>query len=167
MNHFTAIVAYDRNRGVGKNNQLPWHLPQDLKHFKETTKNGVLIMGRKTWESLPLKPLPDRKCIVVSSTQTSYPGALVFNNPEAALRAGLSHAMIVDKELFVIGGPSLYEYFKHRITRQIVTELDWVEDCDAFYPQEIPGNWVEDQSLRKGFQTEKGTATIRYLIKSK
>ena len=96
---FKAIVAMSLNRAIGKNNKLPWHLPEDLKWFKKLTIGNVIIMGRRTWESIG-KPLPNRESIVVSSTD--IPGVRTVRglneiNPNADAR-----------EYFIIGGAQLF-----------------------------------------------------------
>ena len=100
---FKAIVAMSVNRGIGKGNQLPWHLPEDLKWFKKLTTGNVIIMGRKTWESIG-KPLPNRESIVVSrGTAIGVPGvrtvrSLAEINPAADSR-----------DYFIIGGAQLFQ----------------------------------------------------------
>ena len=100
---FKAIVAMSLNRGIGKGNQLPWHLPEDLKWFKKLTTGNVIIMGRKTWESIG-KPLPNRESIVVSrGTAIGVPGvrtvrSLAEINPAADSR-----------DYFIIGGAQLFQ----------------------------------------------------------
>ena len=144
MIHFAIISALDQNRGIGKNNQLPWHLSADLKHFAATTKGGTVIMGRKTWESLPeaYRPLKDRLNIVVSRGGLELPdGVLLAHSLDEAL--GLAQ-----NKTFVIGGATLYaEAIRHpACTELYLTQIEGQHDCDAFFP-EIPEAFrLADQS---------------------
>lgn len=146
---FNIITAYDQKRGIGKDNKLPWHLPEDLKYFTKITKGdqadkqNVVIMGRKTWESIPEKfrPLPGRINVVLTR-QTGYnlpDGPLQFSNLNEALTE-LKKQQI--NEVFVIGGASLYELaIQHPQCGKIfVTEIKSTFDCDTFFP-EIPGEF--------------------------
>jgi dihydrofolate reductase len=107
------IVAMSNNSVIGKNNTLPWHLPTDLKYFKDTTNGHTVVMGRKCWESIPEKyrPLPNRKNIVVSRNKDYVAkGATVINDLEQILSSNESN----HKQIFIIGGAELYkEAFKY------------------------------------------------------
>lgn len=102
----SLIVAASENDVIGKNNTLPWHLPDDLKFFRETTKGRTVIMGRKTYESIG-KPLPNRRNIVISTTVKSVPGCEVFPTLGDALMK-LKDEKVTD-EIFVIGGARLFQ----------------------------------------------------------
>ncbi len=136
---FSIIAAIDQNRGIGKGNQLPWHLSADLKHFAKTTKGGTVIMGRKTWESLPdnFRPLKGRLNIVVTQNKDYYlpHGAVLANSLDDALEKS-------EGETFVIGGATLYrEAILHPSCKKLLlTELHKSFDCDAHFP-EIPTNF--------------------------
>ncbi len=102
----SLIAAASTNRVIGLNNELPWHLPADMRFFKETTKGHHILMGRKTWESFP-KPLPERTSLVVSSRTLDLPeGVFGFDSIEKAIRFAESRH---EKELMVIGGGKIYE----------------------------------------------------------
>lgn len=103
MIKYNVIVAVNENLVIGKDNQLPWHSSEDLKYFKRMTTDNVVIMGRKTYESIG-KPLPNRVNIVISST-TNFTDVITVNSFDEAL----DMASTFDKEIFVIGGASLYE----------------------------------------------------------
>src|SRR5574343_682070 len=99
----TLIVAYNKNFVIAdKEGNIPWHIPEDLKFFKEMTTNNSCIMGRKTWESIPIRPLPNRFNIIVSRSYIKLPSTNVAacNTVEAAIALGKQFA----KEVFVIGG---------------------------------------------------------------
>lgn len=97
----SMVVAYDQNRGIGANNELLFRLPADLKHFKETTMGGSIIMGRKTYESIG-RALPGRKNIVVSHQELSIPDVTTVNNLPAAYQAA-------EGEIYIIGGGTIFE----------------------------------------------------------
>lgn len=134
---FAIIAALDENRGIGKNNALPWHLSADLKHFAATTKGGTVIMGRKTWESLPpaYRPLKDRLNIVVSRGEQALPkGVLLAHSLDEALALAEKHEP--QRKAFVIGGALLYvEAIKHPACKELIlTHVQGIFDCDTFFP---------------------------------
>ena len=103
------IWAQDQGGGIGKNGKLPWHVSEDLKNFKKVTLNSTVIMGRKTWESLPIKPLPDRENIVLSKTLVIE--VLTFKSYEECMKA-LQKKNV--SKVFIIGGRSMYKLFFDR-----------------------------------------------------
>lgn len=130
------IVARARNGVIGKDNDLPWRLSDDLKHFKATTKGCPVIMGRKTWESLPRRPLPGRDNIVLSRDgQYAAPGARVFTSIDASIEAGRGLAAVASKnEIFVTGGSAIYAAALPYADRLYITEVDTEIDGDATFP---------------------------------
>ena len=133
------IFARARNGVIGKDNQLPWHLPEDLAHFKRTTLGQPVIMGRKTWDSLPVKfrPLPGRTNIVVTrQPDWQSEGALVVHSLQEALQACPEQAP------WVIGGAELYRLALPWATRVVVTEIEADFEGDAFAP-ELDATWHE------------------------
>ena len=134
------IFARARNGVIGHNNTLPWHLPEDLAHFKATTLGQPVIMGRKTWDSLPVKfrPLPGRMNIVVTrQTDWQSDGAHVVHSVDEALQA-----CPTDAQPWVIGGAELYRLAMPKATRVVVTEIDADYEGDAFAP-ELDASWHE------------------------
>ncbi len=126
-----CIVAVDRNQGIGFNGQMPWpRLTHDLRWFKEKTTNNVVIMGRKTWESIGSKPLPNRINFVLSSRYIKGCDES-FNDPDILIELSkLSHP---DKEIFIIGGSAVYEEYMDIIDRFYITEIDSSFNCDKFF----------------------------------
>jgi dihydrofolate reductase len=115
----TIIVATDRNNGIGYNNGLLAHLPGDLKRFKEITMGHCLIMGKKTWESLPVKPLPaDRILCLLTMNLDCFDCAATARSLEEAVRLCDS-----GKEIFIIGGGSVYRQFMPMADRLMVTHI--------------------------------------------
>lgn len=138
----SAIAAMDRNRVIGKNNQLPWHLPADLKHFKRITMGCPILMGRKTYQSIG-KPLPGRCNVVITSdTEFKACGCVVANSIDMALTAAA-----YSKEVFVIGGASLFEKMLPKIKRIYLTVIDEVFDGDTFFPELNVSEWHEVQRI--------------------
>ena len=134
------IFARARNGVIGKHNTLPWHLPEDLAHFKQTTLGQPVVMGRKTWESLPPKfrPLPGRTNIVVTrQSGWQAEGALVAHSLEQALE----HCP-ADPQVWVIGGAEVYAQAMPLATRAVVTEIDADFEGDAFAPT-FDSSWQE------------------------
>ncbi|MCK6425747.1 MAG: dihydrofolate reductase [Burkholderiaceae bacterium] len=133
MSRLILIAALARERAIGRANALPWHLPEDLKHFRAHTQGAAVIMGRRTWESLPprFRPLPGRRNIVV--TRDAHWSA------DGACRAGsLAEACAAAGDaprVFVIGGAELYRAALPLADELLLTELDLaVPDADAFFP---------------------------------
>ena len=132
------IVARAKNGVIGVNNTLPWRLPEDLQHFKSTTMNSPIIMGRNTWESLG-RPLPGRRNLVVTRNPDYKPeGAEVFPSLEKAIDACSS-----EEKAFVIGGSQIYEQALNYVDKLIVTEVDIDVDGDAYFPDIDPMLWEE------------------------
>lgn len=132
----SIIVAQSKNRVIGKNNQLPWHLPADLAYFKKMTIGKPIVMGRKTFESIG-KPLPLRRNVVISSNPDFVcDGCELFLSLEAALEALKNEA-----EVMIIGGSNLYSQCIDRANTVYMTQVD--VDCagDAFFPQLSAQQW--------------------------
>lgn len=129
------IYATSYNGVIGVNGDIPWRLPGDLKRFKEITNGHVVVMGRKTWESLPKKPLPGRVNIVISR-QIDYvaPGAIVVDNVRHAFREAAKHRSGVDVECFVIGGEAIYQEAVPYASKHYITLIHRDTDGDAFAP---------------------------------
>ena len=137
------IYARSRNNVIGVNGDLPWHLPEDLAHFKRTTLGQPVIMGRVTWQSIPEKfrPLPGRSNVVVSrQAGFSAPGAQVVNSLQAAMDLFPSNEV-----LWLIGGAQLYAQALPLAQQLVVTEIDADYTGDAFAPELIASEWTETQ----------------------
>lgn len=127
----TIVVAMDSKRGIGADNQLLWHLPKDLKHFKDLTTGHPVIMGRKTFESIG-KPLPNRTNIVVSTKKDWYEeGVLIVGS----LKEALKFAKKIDENHFIIGGGKIYEQTIDIADRLEVTLVDADLEADTFFPK--------------------------------
>lgn len=144
------IVAMAKNRVIGKNGDLPWHLPEDLRRFKALTLGHPCLMGRKTFESIVArlgKPLPGRTSIVVSRSGFEHPNVPVFNVPVftdlgEALDAAKFIAVRDGKEaVFVIGGAEIYHQTLPLADRIFLTEIETITDGDAFFPDLPEKDW--------------------------
>jgi dihydrofolate reductase len=158
----SLIAALARNRVIGRNNSMPWHLPADLKHFKTVTMGCPVIMGRKTYESILAslgKPLPGRANIIVSrNPQFAAPGCSVV----ASLADALAACGDAD-EAFVIGGGEIYRQALPLAQRLYLTEIAADFDGDAYFPEIDKGAWRE--TARESFAAADagfGYAFVRY-----
>ena len=138
-----AVVAMDRNRTIGKDGDLPWRLPSDLKHFKRVTLGKPCLMGRKTWESLPF-PLPGRPNLVLTrNADYAAQGAEVFTDMNSMIGEGyeLAGATGAD-EVMLIGGAQLYATLLPKCDRLYVTRVEAEVDGDAKFPVIDPEAWT-------------------------
>ena len=131
----SLIAAMDKNRLIGRENGLPWHLPADFKHFKEVTMAKPVIMGRKTFESIG-KPLPGRTNIVISRSGFNAEGIIVVDAIEKALQAADDA-----EEAMVIGGASFYEQMIDKADRLYLTHVDAECEGDAWFPDFDLSEW--------------------------
>ena len=135
----SLIVATSENNAIGKNNQLLWHLPNDLKFFKNTTWGGVVIMGRKTFESVN-KPLPGRINIVITKQPNwKAENVLAASNVDDALKMA---AQTNCQEIFVIGGGEIYKECLAKANRIYLTRVHAVIEGDTFFPTLEPSDWT-------------------------
>ena len=139
MSRIALVVAVSRNGVIGRDGKLPWHIPGDLKLFKQTTMGKPVVMGRKTWEGLPKRPLPGRQNIVVTR-QRDYQaeGGLVVTDIAAALAAAGQV-----EEVAVIGGGEIFREVFPLAQRIYLTEVDLDVEGDTRFPKLAPGEWRE------------------------
>jgi dihydrofolate reductase len=123
------IAAVARNRAIGRNGAMPWHISEDLKRFKRITKGHTVLMGRKTWESLGT-PLVDRRNVVI--TRSSIPGIETYPSIDAALEA-----LKAEDVVFVIGGGEVYSQLLPKADRLYLTVVDREPDADTFFPEYV------------------------------
>lgn len=128
---YTIIAAIGKNRELGKDNNLIWHLPNDLKFFKQVTSNHAIIMGRKTFDSLP-RMLPNRKHIVLTRSENLPSEVEVYKE----LKQLLERYKDSPDEIFIIGGASIYEQFLEHSDKLYLTEIEAEEkSADVFFPE--------------------------------
>ena len=126
VKHFKAIAAMSENRVIGNGNKIPWHLPEDFKWFKKMTTGNVVVMGRKTFESIG-KPLPNRETIVLSRSQFTYPGVRTLES--------LDHLTHDAREVFICGGAQIYEQTLTSCSDLYLTRVKRVVEGDSFFPE--------------------------------
>ena len=135
----TIIVAMGKNREIGADNQLLWHLPKDLKHFKELTSGHPIIMGRKTYESIG-KPLPNRPNIVISRKNDWFEEGILI---VGSIKEALKFAKKIDENVFIIGGGTIYEQTIDLADQLEVTLVDAELKADTFFPKIDEKKWLK------------------------
>jgi len=162
MLNLCMIAAVGKNLELGKNNQLLCHLPADLKRFKAITSGNSVIMGDKTWESLPIKPLPNRRNIVITLNKNAdYSDCEIVHALDDAVK-------LVENEekAFIIGGATVYKLFIDRINTLYLTHIDAAfDDADVFFPNVDFSKWklIEDEVYEKD---EKNVFGMRFRVYS-
>ncbi len=139
----TIVVAMGKNNEIGADNSLLWHLPKDLKHFKEITSGHPVIMGRKTYESIG-KPLPNRTNIVVSRKKDWFEEGILI---VGSIKEALKFAKKIDENIFVIGGGNIYEQTIDLADKLEVTHVDASLNADTFFPKIDLKVWVKTQEM--------------------
>ena len=143
----SMIAAVSENLVIGRNNDLPWHLPDDMKYFMQTTKGHCVIMGRKNYESIPEKfrPLPNRVNIVVTRQKDfTAPGCMVVGSMEEAL---VKAAEFKEEEVFLIGGSEIYRSGLSIADRLYLTEIKKKIEGDVFFPEFNKNIWIEESRI--------------------
>ncbi|MBO5844814.1 MAG: dihydrofolate reductase [Bacteroidales bacterium] len=156
----SLIVAIAQNNAIGKDNDLLWHLSEDLKYFKKTTNERMVLMGRKTWESLPFKPLKNRRNIVVSSQKDyAIDGAELFESVDKVFESLQSES----DEVFCIGGASLYKALLPKADKLYITRVYKDFEADVFFP-EIDENIWEVKRLSPMLYEAKADLKFRFEV---
>jgi dihydrofolate reductase len=151
----TIIVAVSEDNGIGFENRLLVHLPGDLRRFKKITMGHCLIMGKKTWESLPVKPLAGRTNIVITDNELDC-----FDCALTARSIGEALSLCeVDREIFIIGGGSVYRQFMPLADRLLVTHIHKYFDADTFFPDISDREWYVSE---KEEHTVDGEEPLRF-----
>lgn len=135
------IAAMAQNRVIGKDNKLPWHSAQELKNFKQITLGGIVIMGRKTFESIG-RPLPNRKNMVVSSSMAAQEGVEVFHSLTDALR----EAKASNQNTFIIGGARMFSEALQIVDKMFISYMKGDFEGDVFFPTFDTSAWVVESS---------------------
>ena len=134
----SIIAAVSEDLGIGKNNDLLWFIPEDLKRFKRLTYGKTVVMGKNTWESLPLRPLPGRKNIVISDVS----GDRIENAVTACSIEDAMDKCGQDEEIFIIGGASIYRQFMPYADRLYITHVHMNKPADVFFPEIDMRRWM-------------------------
>ena len=136
------VVAMSNKWVIGVNNDMPWSLKDDLAHFKEYTTEKIIVMGRKTFESIG-RPLPNRVNYVISSTLENVEGVSIFTNLEAAIEAAKAYNLDknIANEVAIIGGGYLFRDSIHSFNKLVLTRVNCSIDGDVYYPEIDFNNW--------------------------
>ena len=157
------LVAYDENRVIGKDNQLIWHLPADLKRFKSLTTGHVILMGRKTYESIG-KPLPNRTTIVITrQVDFQAEGTITAHSVEEAI---LKAKSLTREDIFIVGGAEIYSLSLALADQLLVTQLHDIFEGDAFFPEISADTW-EIVDRERGVTDEKNPFQYSYITYQK
>ncbi len=141
MTQISIIVAIAKNYAIGKNNDLLWHIPEDLKRFKKITSGCPVIMGKRTYYSLPKRPLPNRENIVITDIKDEViEGCTMAYSIDDAV-----NKMDPEKENFIIGGASIYNQFMPIANKLYITWVHKDFDADTFYPDIDFNSWMETE----------------------
>lgn len=133
----SIVVAMDKNRVIGKNNQLPWHLPADLAYFKKVTMGKPIVMGRKTHESIG-RALPGRKNIIITRNKNyQAEGCIVIHSIDAIFNLGLGN----DEEICIIGGAEIFQEALIHANRLYITMINNEFEGDTFFPEIAENEW--------------------------
>lgn len=164
MPEFVLIAVVARNGIIGADNDMPWKLPSDLKHFKKLTLGKPVIVGRKTFLSFGGKPLPGRPHVVISSDPSYAPqGAEAVTSLEAAIaRAGQLAAELGVNEIMCIGGGQIYAQAIGSADRLEITEVDAAPEGDTHFPEIDPALWQETVR-RQGERTDRDSADFTFV----
>jgi dihydrofolate reductase len=155
----SIIVAIAQNNAIGKDNDLLWHLSGDLKRFKELTTGHTIVMGKRTFESLPVRPLPNRKSIVITDVEgEQIPGCVMAYSIEDAV-----NKCDANDENFIIGGGSVYRQFMPIADKLYLTVVHKDFEADTFYPEINFDEWQAIEKQENIFD-EKSGLTYSYII---
>ena len=166
MTTISLIVAHGKNRAIGKDNVMPWHIPGDLKFFKAQTLGKPVIMGRKTFQSIG-RPLPGRLNIVITRDQNYFAeGVTICNSLDAALDLARAEVKrLGGDELMIIGGAQIYTQSIEFADRLYITEVDLEPEADAFFPKSNAEEWIE--TYRESHEPENNMPGYAFVILNK
>ena len=153
MNTFKAIAAMSENRVIGNNGDIPWHLPKDFNWFKRKTMSSILVMGRKTYESIG-HPLPGRETYVLTRQAREIPGTHVFTDLK------ILDELKTEKTIWIAGGGEVYSQTMDRCSEVYLTRVHRTVEGDAFFPE------FEDQFKLDSIVEENGDFTIEHWVRA-
>ena len=166
MKTISHLVAVSKNLVIGVDNNLPWNLKADLAHFKKYTLDKIIIMGRKTYESIG-RPLPNRINYVVSRTLSEIPGTVVFNSLENAISAAEQENIKMNKnnEIVIIGGGHIFQETSESMNKLIITRVDCDIDGDIYYPDIDLTRWdlIKTESYEKDSENDYNFKIEEYI----
>lgn len=143
MKNISIIAAIGQNNELGKDNDLLWHISEDLKRFKRLTSGHMVIMGRKTFNSIHNKPLPNRRNIVITSDkEMNFPNIEIAHSFEKAIDFTAK-----EKEVFILGGAKIYEQFLPHTQKMYLTRVHKTYHADTFFPEFDTSDWIEIERI--------------------
>lgn len=154
----SIIVAISDDLGIGKNNDLLWNIPEDMKRFKRLTTGNTVIMGKRTWYSLPKRPLPNRRNIVISD----IPGEVIEGAVMAYSIDDAVSKCFESEEAFIIGGGSIYRQFMPIADKLYITHVHSKASADVFFPEIDPEVW--DDVSREDYPATGSTPAYGYVV---
>jgi dihydrofolate reductase (trimethoprim resistance protein) len=157
----SLIVAMDKNRVIGKDNDLPWRLPKEFEYVKKTTMGHTIIMGRKNFESIG-RALPGRKNVILTRDKTfSFEGCIIAHSIRDVFDLCKN-----DEEVFIFGGEQIYEMFLPYVEKMYITKIDYAFEGDTFFPEVNYEEWNE-VSVEQGITDEKNPYKYHYHVYEK
>jgi dihydrofolate reductase len=154
----SIIAAHDDRLGIGKDNKLPWYIPEDLRRFKRLTLDHPVIMGRKTFESIG-KPLPERTNIIITrNANYQANGCIICTSLEQAIQKATE---IDQNEIFIIGGASVYKQALPFAGKLYITKVNGVYDCDTFFPNYEKRKFIK---IKRSKKKQKGNYIYRFIL---
>ena len=157
----SLIVAMDKNRVIGKDNDLPWRLPKEFEYVKKTTMGHTLVMGRKNFESIG-RVLPGRKNVILTRDKDfSFEGCVIAHSIKEVFELCKN-----DEEIFIFGGEQIYEMFLPYVEKMYITKIDYAFEGDTFFPEVNYEEW-DEVSVKLGTTDEKNPYTYHFHINKK
>ena len=159
----SLIVAYDKNRLIGKAGAMPWYIPGELKRFRQLTENNIVIMGRKTYLALS-KPLPDRINIVLSRSE-NFSGENLYTTDSLSSAIAMAQENWPEKEIFIGGGANLYKQVIDIVDTMYITEIDAEFEGDTYFPDFDESNFIKE--INGHFESTVPYTYVTYTRKKK
>lgn len=157
----SLIVAMDKNRVIGKDNDLPWRLPKEFEYVKKTTMGHTIVMGRKNFESIG-RALPGRKNVILTRDKTfSFEGCIIAHSIKEVFDLCKN-----DEEVFIFGGEQIYEIFMPYVEKMYITKIDYAFEGDTYFPEVDYNEW-DEVSVKQGITDEKNPYTYYFHVYEK
>ncbi len=152
MHNISIIAAIAKNYAIGRNNKLLWHISEDMKRFKSLTTGHTVVMGKKTYGSLPVRPLPNRRNVVITDDMSDrFEGCIMSYSIDDAIQK-----LPRNEESFIIGGASIYKQFLPLADKLYLTVLDKDFKGDTFFPRYNTDEWKETENISRFFDEKLG-----------
>lgn len=161
-NLYSIVAITEKTRAIGKNNDMLYHLPEDLRYFKAKTLHHTIVMGYNTYMSFPKRPLPNRKNVVLTRKNREIEGVTIFHNVEEVLDYAREHK---EENIFIVGGDQIYRQFMPYVSKLYLTliEEETPVDAEAFFPEIDESVW-QKVSEEEGKEVPKDTPSYRFTV---